>query len=181
MLSIQWFRKLAPSRLVMTGLALPIFWLLTSSGAQTAEIQRPENFQRLQNQHQGLRLLQASVKAAYQSLYGSGTAVEFPQDLPITFLLGRDGDTYSAGCGCYGVTQWIPGAPWTVTVVVVEDTGEYSQDAVLAHELAHVLQVLDGRWVPEQRQQFEDEADMVMRVAMTQFQALGAPQVLKGR
>lgn len=64
-------------------------------------------------------------------------------------------------------------------VQLTEDTGDWTADFILAHELVHVLHVLDGRWNLDQRDDFEAEADGVAFLAITALRAAGVPPVFE--
>jgi len=73
--------------------------------------------------------------------------------------------------------MWTPGST-DVLVVILQETGEWSNDFVLAHELTHVLQVMDGRWTEESRADFEEEADIIAQIVTMQLTADKVPPVL---
>jgi hypothetical protein len=137
--------------------------------------ERRANFHVYSIQEQRFALLQQLVLVAYQDQFGSKSASAFPPHLLLTHILGTDGAFYSNGCSCYGVTHWSDASD--IAVVVVEETGPYSQDWVLAHELTHVLQAIENRWSAESRGAFEREADFVAQTVMAQMKMLGAPAV----
>lgn len=112
----------------------------------------------------------ARVQAVYQFRVGSD--IEFPETVTIVRWLGRDSQLLAKFCNCYGRTEGYIGDP-VVWVQVMEDTGPWTAEWVLAHELTHVLQIVSGRWTPEQRQAFEDEADGVAWIVISQMRAEG--------
>jgi len=178
MLSTWTWRKRALMVGLVTGLLLPILYGSMPARAAAAETAGAlPNFRLLQPLDPRLQLMQTLVLVAYQDRYGSKTAVEFPPGIPIILLLGTDGTLYSRGCECYGVTHWSEGVK-DLRIVVVEKTGQWQRDEVLAHELTHVLQVAEGRWSEDKRQQFELEAEVIAAVVMTQWRMLYVPALL---
>jgi len=102
----------------------------------------------------------------------------FPEDLLIVKWQGSDSALVQKVCQCYGVTNGhISGTSFTVQLT--EDTGDWTADFVLAHELVHVLHVLDGRWNPAKRGDFEAEADGIAWLAITELRAAGVPPVFE--
>lgn len=76
-------------------------------------------------------------------------------------------------CGCYGKTEGVLGVPGQVFVQVMEDTGLWTAEFILAHELVHVLHMSDGRWSPVERNVFEEEADGIAYQVIWQMRVEG--------
>lgn len=169
------FRKhpLSLSLGLMLGLLLPIS--CTSMAAEPVQVVRLDPAS-----SPALQALMDQVKYQYEIRYGSPSQpVEYPKELLMIQWLGKDSELVKRVCTCYGQTSGFVGSS-AILVQVMEDTGEWTPDFILAHELTHVLHVHDRRWRADQRSAFEEEAEGIAWSAITQLRSAGVPTVFGG-
>lgn len=158
----------------MLGLGLFLGMLLPMSCSNTAKadpLQEPVMLQQINLADPKVQGLMERIKYVYQLRFGS--SADFPKDLTIVRWLGKDGDLMTRICECYGITNALLGVPGDVLVQIMEKTGNWTNEFVLAHELVHVLHSADGRWSAKDRDAFEEEADGIAYQVIWQMRVEG--------